>query len=119
MLIKQNGCGEERYVKGELFVCMQCAKEAIQNCKNVLSYLTLAEHCRCKRDATMCNILFLDGYVVIQRAQWEIVLFPLHDFFKIVKENSKNPNTEGGGVSELRKWLPFKKNYTMHERLLR
>ena len=61
----------------------------------------------------MCNILFLDGYVVIQRAQWEIDSFPLHEFFKIVKENSKSmaklPNTEGGGVSELRKWLPFKK----------
>ena len=62
----------------------------------------------------MCNMLFLDGYVVIQRAQWEIALFPLHEFFNIVKENSKSmaklPNTEGGGgVSELRKWLPFKK----------
>ena len=112
-LIEKHGCGEERYVKGELFVCMQCAKEAIRNCENVLGYLTLAEHCRYRRDATMCNILFLDGYVVIQRAQWEIASFPLHEFFKIVKENSKSmaklPNTEGGGVSELRKWLPFKK----------
>jgi hypothetical protein len=113
MLIKQHGCGEERYVKGELFVCMQCTKEAIRNCKNVLGYLMLAEHCRYRRDATMCKILFLDGYVVIQRAQWEIASFPLHEFFRIVKENSKSmaklPNTEGGGVSELRKWLPFKK----------
>ena len=113
MLIKQNGCGEEQYVKGELFVCMQCAKEAIRNCENVLGYLTLAEHCRYRRDATMCNMLFLYGYVVIQRAQWEIASFPLHEFFKIVKDNSKSmaklPNTEGGGVSELRKWLPFKK----------
>ncbi len=92
---------------------MQCTKEAIQSCKNVLGYLTLAEHCGYRRDATMCNILFLDGYVVILQAQWEIALFPLHEFFKIVKENSKSiaklPNTEGGGVSELRKWLPFKK----------
>jgi hypothetical protein len=58
-------------------------------------------------------MLFLDGYVVIQQAQWEIASFPLHEFFKIVKDNSKSmaklPNTEGGGVSELRKWLPFKK----------
>jgi hypothetical protein len=76
MLIKQNRFGEERYVKGELFVCMQCAKEAIQNCKNVLGYLKLAEHCGYRRDATMCNILFLDGYMVIPRAQWEIALFP-------------------------------------------
>ncbi len=92
---------------------MQCAKEAIRNCENVLGYLTLAEHCRYRRDATMCNMLFLYGYVVIQRAQWEIASFPLHEFFKIVKDNSKSmaklPNTEGGGVSELRKWLPFKK----------
>jgi hypothetical protein len=92
---------------------MQCAKEAIRNCKNVLGYLTLAEHCGYRRDATMCNILFLDGYVVIPRAQWEIALFPLHEFFQIVKENSKSMakllNTEGGGVSELRKLLPFKK----------
>ena len=72
MLIKQNGCKEEQYVKGELFVCMQCAKEAIQICENVLGYLMLAEHCRYRKDATMCNMLFLDGYVVIQRAQWEI-----------------------------------------------
>ncbi len=61
----------------------------------------------------MCNILFLDGYAVIPQAQWEIALFPLHELFKIMKENSKSmaklPNTEGGGVSELRKWLPFKK----------
>jgi hypothetical protein len=119
MLIKQKwltekrGCREERYVKGELFVCMQCAKEAIQNCENVLGYLTLAEHCAYRRDATKCNILFLDGYAVIPRAQWEIALFPLHEFFKIMKENSKSmaklSNTEGGGVLELRKWLPFKK----------
>ncbi len=113
MLIKQHGCREEWYVKGELFVCMQCAKEAIRNCKNVLGYLTLGEHCRCRRDATMCKILFLDGYVVIQRAHWEIATFPLHEFFRIVKENSKSmaklPNTEGGGVSELRKWLHSKK----------
>ncbi len=111
-LIEKRGCREERYVKGELFVCMQCAKEAIQNCKNVLGYLMLAEHWGYRRDATMCNILFLDGYAVIPRAQWEIASFPLHEFFKIVKENSKSmaklPNTEGGGVSELRKWLPFK-----------
>ncbi len=89
MLIKENGCGEEQYVKGELFVCMQCAKEAIQNCENVLGYLTLAEHCRYRSDATMCNMLFLDGYVVIQRAQWEIALFPLHEFFKIVNDNQR------------------------------
>ena len=93
-------------MKGELFVCMQCAKEAIGNCKNVFGYLTLAEHCRYRRDAAMGNILFLDGYVVIQRAQWEIASFPLHEFFNIVKENSKSmarlPNTEGRGVSELR-----------------
>ncbi len=61
----------------------------------------------------MCNILFLDSYAVIPQAQWEIALFSLHESFKIVKENSKSmaklPNTEGGGVSELRKWLPFKK----------
>jgi hypothetical protein len=76
MLIKLNGCGEERYVKRELFVCMQCTKEAIRNCENDLGYLMLAEHCRYRRDATMCNILFLDGYVVIQRAQWEIASFP-------------------------------------------
>jgi hypothetical protein len=50
MLIKQKwlmderGCREERFVKGELFVCMQCAKGAIQNFENVLGYLTLAEH---------------------------------------------------------------------------
>ncbi len=35
-LIEKLGSGEERYVKGELFVNMQCAKEAIQNCENVL-----------------------------------------------------------------------------------
>ncbi len=64
-LIEKCGCREERYVKVELFVCMQCTKEAIQNCKNILGYLTLAEHCRYRRDATMCNILFLDGYAVI------------------------------------------------------
>jgi hypothetical protein len=68
--------------QGELFVCMQCAKEAIQNCKNVLGYLTMAEHCGYRRDATMCNILFLDGYAVILQAQWEIALFLLHEFFK-------------------------------------
>ncbi len=49
---------------------------------------------------------------MILRNQWEIALFPLHEFFNIVKEKSKNtarlPNAEGGGVSELRKWLPFK-----------
>jgi hypothetical protein len=28
-LIEKCGCGEELYVKGELFVCMQRAKEAI------------------------------------------------------------------------------------------
>ncbi len=61
-LIEKRGCGEGRNVKGELFVCMQCAKEAIRNCENVLGYLTLAEHCGYRRDATMCNILFLDGY---------------------------------------------------------
>jgi hypothetical protein len=47
MLIKQKwlkderGCGEERFVRGELFVCMQCTKEAIGHCENVLGYLTL------------------------------------------------------------------------------
>jgi len=50
---------------------------------------------------------------VITRAQCESSSFPLHEFFKILKENSKSmaklPNTEGGGVSEPRKWLPFKK----------
>ncbi len=40
-------------------------------------------------------------------------MFPLHEFLNIVKENSRSvaklPNSEGGSVSELRKWLPFKK----------
>jgi hypothetical protein len=49
---------------------MQCAKEAIQNCENVLGYLTLAEHCGYRRDATMCNILFLDGYAAAGEADW-------------------------------------------------
>ena len=31
----------------------------------------------------MCKILFLDGYAVILQAQWEIALFPLHEFFRI------------------------------------
>ena len=61
----------------------------------------------------MCNKLFVDGYAVIPRDQWKIASFPLHEFFNIVNENikcmAKLPNTEGGGVSELRKWLPFKK----------
>jgi hypothetical protein len=127
MLIKQkwlkdeHGCGEERFVRGELFVCMQCTKGAIGHCKNVLGYLTLAKHRRYRRDATMCNKLFVDGYAVIPRNPWKIALFPLHEFFNIVKENSKSmarlPNTEGGGVSGLRKWLPFKKP-TMLEKLL-
>jgi hypothetical protein len=64
-LIEKCGCGEEWYVKGELFVCMQCAKEAIRNCENVLGYLMLAEHCGYRKGATVCNILFLDGYAVI------------------------------------------------------
>ncbi len=81
-LIEKRGCGEERYVKRELFVCMQCAKEAIQNFENVLGYLTLVEHCGYRRDATMCNILFLDGYAVIPQAQWEVASFPLHEFFQ-------------------------------------
>jgi hypothetical protein len=61
----------------------------------------------------MCNKSFVDGYVVIPHDQRKIASFPLHEFFNIVKENSKSmarlPNTEGGGVSELTKWLPFKK----------
>jgi hypothetical protein len=112
-IMNERGCGEERFVKGELFVCMQCAKGAIEYCENVIGYLTLAEHSRYRRDATMCNKLFVDGYAVIPRDQWKIASFPLHEFFNIVNENikcmAKLPNTEGGGVSELRKWLPFKK----------
>jgi hypothetical protein len=54
----------------------------------------------------MCNKLFVGGYAVIPRDQWKIASFPLHEFFNIVKENSKSmarlPNTEGRGVSELR-----------------
>ncbi len=61
----------------------------------------------------MCNKLFVDGYAVIPWDQWKIASFPLHEYFNIAKENSKSmarlPNTEGGGVSELRRWLPFKK----------
>jgi hypothetical protein len=61
----------------------------------------------------MCNKLFVDGYALILCDQLKIASFPLHEFFDIVKENSKCmaklPNTEGGGISELRKWLPFKK----------
>ena len=37
-LMDERGCGEERFVKGELFVCMQCAKGAIEYCENVLGY---------------------------------------------------------------------------------
>jgi hypothetical protein len=61
MLIKQkwlqekHGCGDERYVRGELFVCMQCAKGAIGHCENVLGYLPLVEHCQYMRDTTVCN----------------------------------------------------------------
>jgi hypothetical protein len=81
--------------------------------KNVLGYLTLLKHRRYRKDATMCKKLFVDGYAVIPRDQWEIVSFPLHEFFNILKENSKStaklPNTEGGGVKDLKKWLPFKK----------
>ncbi len=35
-LIEKRGCGEERYVKGELFVCMQCAKELFEIVKMFL-----------------------------------------------------------------------------------
>jgi hypothetical protein len=76
--------------RGSCLYACSVPKKLFEIAKIVLGYLTLAEHCGYRRDATMCNILFLDGYAVIPRAQWEIASFPLHEFFKIVKENSKS-----------------------------